>query len=97
MGRFAFKARFILLIHGWSGQLLRSHPESMILRLTQEGYEFGVVRTMTGELWQVNNSGTRWHHSLLDSGPVGAEFELKMDANGVANIAYLALEKRLVR
>ena len=64
------------------------HPESMTVRVTGEGTEFAVVRTTTGELWQVNNSGVRWYHSLLDSGPVGDEFELKMDANGVANIAY---------
>ena len=63
-------------------------PHSMTLRLTDEGHEFAVVRTTTGELWQVNNSGLRWYNSLLDSGPVGEEFELKMDENGVANIAY---------
>ena len=63
-------------------------PESMTLRLTQDGYEFAVVRSSSGELWQVNNSGLRWYHSLLDIGPVGDEIELKMDQNGVANIAY---------
>lgn len=64
------------------------YPETMTLRLTDEGNEFAVIRTSTGELWQVNNSGLRWYHSLLDIGPVGDEFELKMDENGVANIAY---------
>ena len=63
-------------------------PESMTLRLTEDGNEFAVVRTSSGELWQVNNSGLRWYHSLLDAGPVGDEIELKMDQNGVANIAY---------
>ena len=63
-------------------------PESMTLRLTEDGNEFAVVRTSSGELWQVNNSGLRWYHSLLDIGPVGDEIELKMDQNGVANIAY---------
>ena len=60
----------------------------MTLRLTEDGNEFAVVRTSSGELWQVNNSGLRWYHSLLDIGPVGDEIELKMDQNGVANIAY---------
>lgn len=64
------------------------HPQSMTVRVTDQGTEFAVVRTTSGELWQVNNSGLRWYHSLLDAGPVGEEFELKMDANGVANIAY---------
>ena len=63
-------------------------PESMTLRLTEDGNEFAVVRTSSGELWQVNNSGLRWYHSLLDNGPVGDEIELTMDENGVANIAY---------
>ena len=63
-------------------------PESMTMRLTEDGNEFAVVRTSSGELWQVNNSGLRWYHSLLDIGPVGDEIELKMDQNGVANIAY---------
>ena len=63
-------------------------PESITLRLTEDGNEFAVVRTSSGELWQVNNSGLRWYHSLLDIGPVGDEIELKMDQNGVANIAY---------
>ena len=64
------------------------NPETITLRLTNDGNEFAVVRTSTGELWQVNNSGLRWYHSLLDIGPVGNEVELNMDANGVANIAY---------
>ena len=72
------------------------HPESMTVRVTGEGTEFAVVRTTTGVGWQVNNSGVRWYHSLLDSGPVSDEFELKMDANGVANIAYTRAGKRFV-
>jgi len=64
------------------------YPESMTLGLTDEGTEFAVIRTTNGELWQVNNSGLRWYHSLLDIGPVGDEVELKMDEYGVANIAY---------
>ena len=69
------------------------YPESMVLRLTDEGHEFAVVRTTTGELWQVNNSALRWYHDRLDSGPVGEEYELKMDDNGVANIAYTRSEE----
>ena len=69
------------------------YPESMIVRVTDKDHEFAVVRTSTGELWQVNNSGLRWYHSLLDSGPVGDEFALKMDSNGVANVAYTRSEE----
>ena len=69
------------------------YPESMILRLTDEGHEFAVVRTTTGELWKVNNSALRWYHERLDSGPVGEEYELRMDDNGVANIAFTRSEE----
>ena len=89
MARFAFQGQ-VYTSDAWLKRTIIEDlfPESMTLRLTQGGNEFAVVRTTTGELWQVNNSGLRWYNSLLDSGPVGDEFELKVDENDVANIAY---------
>ena len=89
MARFAFQGQ-VYISDAWLKRTIIEDlfPESMTLRLTQGGNEFAVVRTATGELWQVNNSGLRWYSSLLDSGPVGDEFELKVDENDVANIAY---------
>ena len=57
------------------------YPESMTLRYTDEGTEFAVVRTSNGELWQVNNSGLRWYHSLLDTGPVGEDTDRAQERN----------------
>ena len=89
MARFAFQGQ-VYSSDTWLKRTIIEdfYPDSMVVRLTDTGNEFAVVRTTSGELWQVNNSGLRWYSSLLDSGPVGQEFELKMDANGVANIAY---------
>ena len=89
MARFAFQGQ-VYTSDAWLKRTIIEDlfPESMTLRLTQGGNEFAVVRTTTGELWQVNNSGLRWYNSLLDSGPVGDEFELKVDEDDVANIAY---------
>ena len=63
-------------------------PVSIDLALTQDGQEFAVVRNSSGVLWQVNNSGMRWYHSIVDTGPGVSEFELKIDSTGVVNIAY---------
>ena len=58
----------------------------MTLRLTEDGNEFAVVRTHQENYGRSTTVGCAVH-SLLDIGPVGDEIELKMDQNGVANIA----------
>ena len=90
MARLAFQGQVYTTSDVWLKRTILEDlfPDSMTLRITDDGNEFAVVRTTTGELWQVNNSGLRWYNSLLDNGPIGNEFELKIDQNGVANIAY---------
>ena len=90
MARIAFKGQIYTVSDIWLKRTIVEdiEPHSIELALTPEGQEFAVVRNATGVLWQVNNSGMRWYHSILDSGPVGPELELKIDSTGVVNIAY---------
>ena len=90
MARLAFKGQIYTVSDIWLKRTIVEgiEPTSIELALTPDGQEFAVVRNATGVLWQVNNSGMRWYHSILDSGPVGSELELKIDSTGVANIAY---------
>lgn len=90
MARIAFKGQIYTVSDIWLKRTIVEdiEPHSIELALTLEGQEFAVVRNATGVLWQVNNSGMRWYHSILDSGPVGPELELKIDSTGVVNIAY---------
>ena len=39
-------------------------------------------------LHQVNFSGAYWTDYLLEAGPVGENFELQIDADGVAHVLY---------
>ena len=90
MARLAFKGQIYTVSDIWLERTIIEgiEPVSIDLELTPEGQEFAVVRNATGVLWQVNNSGMRWYHSILDSGPVGSELELKIDSAGVVNVAY---------
>jgi len=90
MARLAFKGQIYTVSDIWLKRTIVEgiEPVSIDLELTPEGQEFAVVRNATGVLWQVNNSGMRWYHSILDSGPVGSELEVKIDSTGVVNIAY---------
>ncbi len=63
-------------------------PTHLELEITPTGVEWGLMRTATGALHQVNFSGAYWTTYLLDNGPVGEDFELAMDANGTAHILY---------
>ena len=90
MARLAFKGQIYTVSDIWLKRTIVEgiEPVSIELALTPDGQEFAVVRNATGVLWQVNNSGTRWYHSILDSGPVGSELDLKMDSTGIVNVAY---------
>lgn len=63
-------------------------PTHLALDITAQGLEWGLMRTATGALHQVNFSGAYWTDYLLDSGPVGENFEFQLDENGVANVLY---------
>ena len=75
-------------------------PTDFRLGLRQTELEWGVFRDSNGSLWQLNFSGTRWSHALLDLGPVGHDIELAIDDNEIAHVAYAvpaAKEVRLIR
>ena len=95
MARLAFKGQIYTVSDIWLKRTIVEsiEPVSIDLALTPEGQEFAVVRNASGVLWQVNNSGMRWYHSILDTGPVGSEVELKIDSTGVVNIAYTRNEE----
>ena len=63
-------------------------PTHLALDITPEGLEWGLMRTATGALHQVNFSGAYWTDYLLDEGPVGETFELQLDEDGVAHVLY---------
>lgn len=70
------------------------------LGLIGQDLEWGVFRDGNGTLWQIDFSGTRWSHSVLDAGPVGTDIELAVDVDAVVHIAYAvpdAGEVRLIR
>ena len=63
-------------------------PTHLELEITSAGLEWGLMRTESGALHQVNFSGAFWTTYLLDAGPIGEDFELAMDDNGTAHILY---------
>ena len=64
------------------------YPTHLALDITPGGLEWGLMRTASGALHQVNFSGAYWTNYLLDAGPVGEDFELEIDENGVAHVLY---------
>ncbi|MCH1461274.1 MAG: FG-GAP-like repeat-containing protein, partial [Candidatus Poseidonia sp.] len=60
----------------------------LALDITSEGLEWGLMRTASGALHQVNFSGAYWTNYLLDAGPVGEDFELEIDDQGLIHILY---------
>ncbi len=63
-------------------------PTHLALDITPQGLEWGLMRTATGALHQVNFSGAYWTDYLIDEGPVGEKFELQVDEDGVAHVLY---------
>ena len=63
-------------------------PTHLALDITPQGLEWGLMRTASGSLHQVNFSGAYWTHFLLDAGPVGEQFKLTIDDDGIAHILY---------
>ena len=64
-------------------------PTHLALDITPEGVEWGLMRTSSGALHQVNFSGAYWTTYLLDAGPVGEDIELEIDEDGVAHVLYV--------
>ena len=65
-----------------------ANPTHLALDITPGGVEWGLMRTNTGALWQVNFSGAFWTTFLLDAGPVGEDFELSIDQQSIAHVLY---------
>ena len=76
------------------------NPTDFRLGLRQNELEWGVFRDTNGSLWEIDFSGTRWSHAMLDQGPVSRDIELAVDEHEVVHIAYAAPdagEIRLIR
>ncbi len=90
MGRYAFESATYWEGPQWHTRTIMEnvHPTHLELDITPEGLEWGLMRTASGALHQVNFSGAYWTEFLLDAGPVGENFELDIDEDGVAHVLY---------
>ena len=90
MGRYALESATYWDGARWHTRTIMEdvHPTHLALDITPDGLEWGLMRTASGALHQVNFSGAYWTHDLLDAGPVGEDFELEIDADGVAHVLY---------
>ena len=90
MGRYAFESATYWDGARWHNRTIMEdvHPTHLALDITPDGLEWGLMRTVSGALHQVNFSGAYWTNYLLDAGPVGEDFELEVDENGVAHVLY---------
>ena len=90
MGRYAEQSQTYYDGPRWHTRTIMEDvaPTHLALDITPDGLEWGLMRTDAGALHQVNFSGAYWTEYLLDAGPVGERFELKVDDDGVAHVLY---------
>jgi hypothetical protein len=90
MGRYAMQSPTYYDGARWHTRTIMEDvsPTHLALDITPQGLEWGLMRTSSGSLHQVNFSGAYWTHTLLDAGPVGEQFELSIDDDGVAHVLY---------
>ena len=90
MGRYAMQSATYWDGARWHTRTIMEdvYPTHLELDITPEGLEWGLMRTASGALHQVNFSGAYWTTYLLDAGPVGLDMELEVDATGVAHVLY---------
>ena len=90
MGRYALESQTYWDGPRWHTRTIFEdvNATNLALSIHPDGVEWGLMRDDQGALHQVNFTGTYWLSSVLDAGPVGHDFELEMDANGVAHILY---------
>ena len=77
-----------------------SNVTHLELSNTLNDLEWGLFRNTDGQLWQISYTGTRWHTTLMDNGPVGEDFELSIDSDDIIHILYTLPsdgEVRLIR
>ena len=58
------------------------------LAITPDHLEWGVFRDDNGALHRVNYTGAFWQTGLLETGPVGQDFELEISSNGDIYLMY---------
>mgnify|MGYP001161365262 FL=1 len=90
MGRYAIQSQTYYDGPRWHTRTIMEnvHPTHLALDITPGGLEWGLMRTASGALHQVNFSGAYWTSYLLDAGPVGEDFNLEIDDEGVAHVLY---------
>ena len=90
MGRYARESATYYDGPRWHTRTIMENVNAthLALDITSEGLEWGLMRTDSGALHQVNFSGAYWTSYLLDRGPVGEDFELEIDDQGVIHILY---------
>ncbi|MEC8399556.1 MAG: FG-GAP repeat protein, partial [Candidatus Thermoplasmatota archaeon] len=90
MGRYAEQSQTYYDGPRWHTRTIMEDvaPTHLALDITPDGLEWGLMRTDAGALHQVNFSGAYWTEYLLDAGPVGERFELRVDDDGVAHVLY---------
>ena len=90
MGRYAVQSQTYWDGPRWHNRTIMEDVNAthLALDITPDGLEWGLMRTASGALHQVNFSGAYWTTYLLDAGPVGEDFELSIDDQGVAHVLY---------
>ena len=90
MGRYARQSATYYDGPRWHTRTIMENVNAthLALDITSEGLEWGLMRTSSGALHQVNFSGAYWTNYLLDAGPVGEDFELEIDDQGLIHILY---------
>lgn len=58
------------------------------LEVTSQQLEWGLFRDDIGRLHRINNNGIFWETGIIESGPVGEDFELVIDDTDTISILY---------
>ena len=73
------------------------NPTNIELAITPEYFEYGVFRDDNGALHRVNYTGAFWQTGLIDSGPVGEDFELEIGSNGDVYLMYTKANQAILQ
>ena len=66
------------------------------LAITPEHLEWGVFRDDNGALHRVNYTGAFWQTGLLETGPVGHDFELEITSSGEIYLMYTKQDQAIL-
>jgi len=95
MGRYATESQTYWDGPRWHTRTILEdvNATDLALSIHPDGVEWGLMRDDQGALHRVNFTGTYWVTAVLDAGPIGHDFELNMDDDGVAHILYTLPEQ----